>query len=101
VSGYLETLPPPGQVKMVGADASHAWVSVWCGEAGWQDLDPTNDLRPGERHFTLGWGRDFADVSPVHGVAIGSGTHRLSVAVDVNAVTSELESSRTKEAGQP
>ena len=86
VSGYLETVPPPGQVKLVGADASHAWVAVWCGPDGWQDLDPTNNVRPTERHLTLGWGRDFADVSPVHGVVVGGGNHRLRVAVDVNAV---------------
>lgn len=86
VSGYLETVPPPGQVKLVGADASHAWVAVWCGDAGWQDLDPTNNVQPTERHLTLAWGRDFADVSPVHGVVVGGGNHRLKVAVDVNSV---------------
>lgn len=84
VSGYLETMPPPGQPKLVGADASHAWVSVFCGEAaGWMDADPTNNVLPAERHITLGWGRDFADVSPLRGVTLGSGEHRLQVAVDV------------------
>ena len=88
ISGYLETAPPTGQVKLVGADASHAWVAVWCGAAGWQDLDPTNNVQPTERHLTLAWGRDFADVSPVHGVVVGGGNHRLLVAVDVISVTS-------------
>ncbi len=86
VSGYLETAPPPGQARLVGADASHAWVQLWCGEAGWVDLDPTNNLLPGERHITLAWGRDFADVSPLRGVLIGSGSHHLKVAVDVLAL---------------
>lgn len=84
VSGYLETLPPPGQVKLVGADASHAWVSVYCGEVcGWMDADPTNNVLPSERHITVAWGRDFADVSPLRGVTIGAGEQRLLVAVDV------------------
>jgi len=84
VSGYLETVPPPGQVKLIGADASHAWIQLWCGAAtGWVDLDPTNNLLPGERHITLAWGRDFGDVSPLRGVLVGSGKHRLTVAVDV------------------
>jgi transglutaminase-like putative cysteine protease len=83
VSGYVETQPPPGQPKLVGADASHAWLQLWCGQAGWLDLDPTNDLLPAERHITLAWGRDFTDVSPLSGVLLGSGRHRLTVAVDV------------------
>ncbi len=84
VSGYLETEPPPGEEKLVGADASHAWVSVFCGERiGWVDADPTNNVLPSERHITLAWGRDFADVSPLRGVTIGSGEQRLQVAVDV------------------
>jgi transglutaminase-like putative cysteine protease len=83
VSGYLETVPPPGRPKLVGADASHAWLQLWCGDTGWIDLDPTNNLLPTERHITLAWGRDFADVSPLRGVLVGSGDHRLKVAVDV------------------
>ncbi len=84
VSGYLETLPPPGQEKLVGADASHAWVSVFCGESlGWIDLDPTNDLQPAERHITVAWGRDFHDVSPLRGVTWGPGEQWLLVGVDV------------------
>ncbi|HLH53172.1 MAG TPA: transglutaminase family protein [Verrucomicrobiae bacterium] len=83
VSGYIETVPPPGQPKLVGADASHAWLQLWCGESGWCDLDPTNNLLPQERHITLAWGRDFGDVSPLRGVLVGSGNHHLKVAVDV------------------
>lgn len=84
VSGYLETLPPPGQPKLVGADASHAWVSVYCGdEVGWTDADPTNNVLPGSRHITLAWGRDFGDVSPLRGITIGAGEQALQVSVDV------------------
>jgi transglutaminase-like putative cysteine protease len=83
ISGYLETVPPAGQQKLVGADSSHAWVQLWCGDAGWVDLDPTNNVLPGDRHITLAWGRDFGDVSPLRGVLVGSGTHQLKVAVDV------------------
>ncbi len=84
VSGYLETLPPPGKVKLTGADASHAWISLYCGEiAGWVDLDPTNNMIPGGRHITVAWGRDFSDVSPLRGVTLGAGGQRLKVAVDV------------------
>lgn len=84
VSGYLETLPAPGQEKLMGADASHAWLSLWCGEPrGWVDLDPTNDLMPSNRHITLAWGRDFSDVSPLRGVTLGAGNQQMNVAVDV------------------
>lgn len=84
VSGYLETQPPPGQEKLVGADASHAWLALWCGEElGWLDLDPTNDLMPSTRHVTLAWGRDYSDVSPLRGVTLGAGNQTLLVAVDV------------------
>jgi transglutaminase-like putative cysteine protease len=86
VSGYLETTPPPGKPKLTGADASHAWVQLWCADAGWIDLDPTNDLLPAERHITLALGRDFADVSPLRGVLVGSGSHHLTVAVDVTPI---------------
>jgi transglutaminase-like putative cysteine protease len=87
VSGYLETRPPPGKPKLAGADASHAWVSFWCPGPGWLDVDPTNNLQPGERHITVAWGRDFNDVSPVRGVVHGGGEHKLEVAVDVLPVT--------------
>ncbi len=86
VSGYLETLPPPGRTRLVGADASHAWVSVWCPGAGWVDFDPTNDVLAGLRHITVAWGRDFGDISPVRGVLVGSGHHSLRVSVDVEPV---------------
>jgi transglutaminase-like putative cysteine protease len=83
VSGYLETLPPPGQVKMQGADASHAWFSVLIPDIGWVDFDPTNDKIPGEQHITTAIGRDFHDVTPLRGIFYGGGTHDLRVAVDV------------------
>jgi len=85
VSGYLLTLPPPGGEKLMGADASHAWVSVWVPEVGWVDLDPTNGVVPADRHITVAWGRDFADVSPISGVLLGGGRQRIDVAVDVGA----------------
>ncbi len=86
VSGYLLTRPPEGQQKLVGADASHAWVSVWTPEAGWIDFDPTNNVIPREEHITLAFGRDFQDVSPVSGVLLGGGEHEVEVAVDVNQI---------------
>jgi transglutaminase-like putative cysteine protease len=86
VSGYLETLPPPGQKRLQGADASHAWFSVFDPEGGWLDFDPTNNVVPMERHITLAWGRDYTDVSPLRGVLFGGGeAHGLTVAVDVVA----------------
>ncbi|MGA9276148.1 transglutaminase family protein [Ilumatobacter sp.] len=93
VSGYIETEPPPGEVKSIGADASHAWCSVWTGDsddAGWLDIDPTNHQVPPTRHVTVGWGRDYADVAPVRGVVLGPGSNqRMSVAVDVTRLESE------------
>ncbi|PLX78637.1 MAG: transglutaminase [Desulfuromonas sp.] len=83
VSGYIETLPPPGKERLVGADASHAWFSVCLPGFGWLDFDPTNNQLPGDRHMTVAWGRDFADVTPLKGVAFGSGKHKLKVSVDV------------------
>lgn len=83
VSGYLSTDPPPGRPRLVGADATHAWVSLFCGDAGWVDLDPTNDTIPGDRHVLLAWGRDYDDVSPLKGVILGGGPHEVRVAVDV------------------
>jgi transglutaminase-like putative cysteine protease len=86
VSGYLRTLPPPGtDTSYVGADASHAWVSVFCPPFGWVDLDPTNDVRVSSDHIIIAWGRDFGDVSPLRGVIVGGGRHRLSVRVSVQA----------------
>jgi transglutaminase-like putative cysteine protease len=84
VSGYLRTIPPPGQPRLQGADATHAWVSVWCGaQLGWIGFDPTNDLLVANDHIILAVGRDFADVSPVDGIIVGSRKQKLNVAVDV------------------
>jgi len=84
VSGYLLTEPPPGRPRLIGADASHAWVSAWCGEAaGWVDVDPTNDCVVDDEHVTLGWGRDFGDVTPMRGVILGGGEQELKVRVTV------------------
>ena len=83
VSGYLRTYPPPGKARLVGADASHAWVSVYCPGAGWLDVDPTNNVVPSESHVTLAWGRDYGDISPVRGVILGGRDHKLDVGVDM------------------
>lgn len=83
VSGYLLTHPPPGRPRLVGADASHAWLSVYCGSQGWIDYDPTNNVIPSEEHITLAWGRDYGDVCPVAGVFVGGGANSLLVSVDV------------------
>ena len=84
VSGYLRTTPPPGRPRLQGADATHAWVSVWCGEEiGWMGFDPTNDLVIGNDHVVLAVGRDYTDVSPVDGIIVGSRKQKLAVAVDV------------------
>lgn len=89
VSGYLETLPPPGQQKLQGADASHAWFSVYIPSLGWYDFDPTNDKRPDGQYVTTAWGRDYADIAPLKGVIYGGGTPQLRVSVDVNRVAPE------------
>jgi transglutaminase-like putative cysteine protease len=83
VSGYLRTLPPPGQPRIIGADASHAWCSAWCPGVGWVDFDPTNNCLPSDGHITVAWGRDYGDVSPIHGVLLGGARHKLEVEVDV------------------
>jgi transglutaminase-like putative cysteine protease len=83
VSGYLRTKPPPGKARLVGADASHAWVSLYCGALGWVDADPTNDALVGTDHVTLAWGRDYSDVCPIQGIIVGGGEHKMSVSVDV------------------
>lgn len=83
ISGYLRTLPPEGKPRLVGADASHAWCSVWCPGAGWVDFDPTNNCVPTDGHITVAWGRDYSDVSPIHGVLLGGAKHTLDVGVDV------------------
>jgi transglutaminase-like putative cysteine protease len=86
VSGYLLTTPPPGQPRLVGADASHAWVSAWCPGFGWVDFDPTNDVVPSLGHITVAWGRDYSDVCPIKGVFIGGGEHAMNVSVDVESI---------------
>lgn len=88
VSGYLETEPPPGQPKLIGSDASHAWCSTYVPDVGWIDLDPTNDHLPVQRHVTVGWGRDYADVAPLRGVVLGpAADQQLEVSVDVTRVS--------------
>ena len=83
ISGYLETLPPPGQEKLEGADASHAWFAVYMLEDGWMQFDPTNNQMPNDQYITLAFGRDFADVTPLKGVIYGGDEHELDVFVDV------------------
>lgn len=95
VSGYLETDPPPGLQKLRGVDASHAWVSLYCPGLGWIDADPTNNCFPSLRHISIGWGRDYADISPVRGVLVGGTDQTLKVAVDVTAVGSVSPSHET------
>jgi transglutaminase-like putative cysteine protease len=88
VSGYLRTYPPPGQPRLVGADASHAWVSAYCPGIGWLDMDPTNNVVPSNGHVTLAWGRDYGDVSPLRGLILGGGAHTLKVGVDMEPLDS-------------
>ena len=83
VSGYLETDPPPGMPKLVGADVSHAWFSALVPGAGWVDVDPTNDQVPGERYVVTAYGRDYGDVAPVTGIILGGHDHVVDVGVDV------------------
>ena len=84
ISGYILTAPPPGKARLLGADASHAWVSAYCGaRVGWVDLDPTNNVLVGDEHVTLAWGRDFSDVTPMRGVILGGGEQELEVRVTV------------------
>jgi transglutaminase-like putative cysteine protease len=83
VSGYLITQPPPGKPRLVGADATHAWASVYFPDHGWIDFDPTNNQLANDEYIALAWGRDYADVSPIRGVFLGGGAHQMSVSVDV------------------
>ncbi|MGD2167342.1 MAG: transglutaminase family protein [Gammaproteobacteria bacterium] len=87
VSGYILTHPPEGQEKLVGADASHAWLSMWAGDGLWIDFDPTNNVVPRGEHITIGWGRDYGDVSPINGCIVGGGAHEVTVGVDVTLVS--------------
>jgi transglutaminase-like putative cysteine protease len=99
VSGYLRTRRGPGKgadpapdgEELVGAEASHAWVSAWCPRLGWLEVDPTNDMVPGDRHLVLAWGRDYDDVSPVKGVTLGGGFHTVDVSVDVVPLEPDAE----------
>ena len=105
VSGYMLTQPPPGQPRLIGCDASHAWASVYCPDVSpsvtngppgtacrWLDFDPTNNRTPGEDYVTLATGRDFLDVSPLRGVIRGGAQHTLDVAVTVTPMQSAAES---------
>ena len=90
VSGYILTHPPEGQPRMIGADASHAWVSVYCPHLGWVDFDPTNRCLVQCDHITLGWGRDYSDVTPMRGVVLGGGEQALSVRVTVTPIATAM-----------
>ena len=83
MSGYLLTIPAPGKERMIGADASHAWLAVWCPDLGWVEFDPTNNLQPSDEHIVLGWGRDFADISPMGGTILAASAHDVEVEVTV------------------
>jgi transglutaminase-like putative cysteine protease len=83
VSGYIETLSPEGVEKLIGVDASHAWFSVYITDMGWVDFDPTNNCLVSDQHITIGWGRDYADIAPLEGIILSSGSHELTVSVDV------------------
>lgn len=86
-SGYIRTLPPPGEARLVGADATHAWVLLWCGpDRGWVGVDPTNGIWMASDHIIMAVGRDYPDIAPVDGVVLGSGAQEMSVSVDVEPV---------------
>jgi len=86
MSGYIETLPPPGKEKLIGTDASHAWFAVYIPSFGWVDFDPTNNQIPENQHIVLGWGRDYYDVPPLKGVVYGNGGSKLKVEVDIRSI---------------
>ncbi|MBR0554011.1 transglutaminase family protein [Stakelama marina] len=90
VSGYLRTLPPPGQERLVGADATHAWVLLWCGpDRGWVGVDPTNGIWMAEDHIVVAIGRDYGDIAPIDGVSLGSGAQEMHVSVDVEPLDND------------
>jgi transglutaminase-like putative cysteine protease len=89
VSGYLNTAPPANQPRLVGADASHAWISVFFPDFGWIEFDPTNGMLPSDGHIAVGWARDYGDISPVRGVVIGGRRHWLKVSVDVEPIAKQ------------
>ncbi len=86
ISGYLQTTADPSKPRLVGADVSHAWCSIWSPSAGWMEFDPTNDLAPCNRHITVAYGRDYGDISPVRGIVLGGGGHHVDVSVDVESL---------------
>lgn len=96
VSGYLRTLPPPGKPRLVGADASHAWISLYCGRLGWVDFDPTNNMIPKADHVTVALGRDYRDCCPVRGVYVGGGEQTLNVTVDVMPLDTDASSDQSR-----
>ena len=100
VSGYILTHPPQGQPRLIGADASHAWVSAWCPEFGWVDFDPTNGKLADTEFITLGWGRDFSDVTPLRGVVLGSGGQELEVRVTVTPLEASTFQSQSQNQSQ-
>ena len=87
VSGYIETLPPPGKEKLIGSDASHAWFSVYIPKFGWIDFDPTNNQIPKNQHITVSYGRDYYDVAPLKGVIYSNGENKMKVSVDIRPDT--------------
>ena len=90
VSGYIRTFPPDDQPNLVGADASHAWISLFCGDQlGWIDFDPTNNVIPKNQHITIAWGLDYSDVCPVQGVFVGGGTSSMEVRVAVEPLAGD------------
>jgi transglutaminase-like putative cysteine protease len=99
VSGYIETLPPPGKPRLVGADASHAWFSVFVPGSGWVDFDPTNNQVPETQHITVAWGRDYADVTPLKGIIFGGGMMTLKVSVDVLNLDTAVAAAPSDSAG--
>ena len=95
MSGYIQTVPPPGQDRQAGTDESHAWFAVYLPEVGWHDFDPTNNQIPLDRHITTAWGRDFADVTPLKGVIFGGDPgHRPKVSVDMEVLPGESAAAR-------
>ena len=101
VSGYLETLPPPGQPKLVGADATHAWFAVYSPGEGWYEFDPTNNKITDDQHITTAWGRDYSDVTPLKGVIFGGGhSPQLLVSVDVRRIEEDFPQTQSQSQSQ-
>lgn len=96
VSGYIETLPPPGKEKLIGTDASHAWFSVFIPQYGWIDFDPTNDQIPKNQHIVVAYGRDYYDVPPLKGVIYSTGSSTMDVAVDLRPAKSNQTQSQSQ-----